>query len=127
MRPHDGRAIPTFLRQAVEGKPVTVFGDGQQTRSFCYVEDLIRGIHALAMSTEFLPVNLGNPEERTLVELAETVIRLVGSSSQVVFEGARDARMGARGAARGRSAADDRLATHTRRGPGLIRDRPAHG
>jgi dTDP-glucose 4,6-dehydratase len=86
MRPHDGRAIPTFLRQAVEGKPVTVFGDGQQTRSFCYVEDLIRGIHALAMSTEFLPVNLGNPEERTLVELAETVIRLVGSSSQVVFE-----------------------------------------
>jgi dTDP-glucose 4,6-dehydratase len=86
MRPHDGRAIPTFLRQAVEGKPVTVFGDGQQTRSFCYVEDLIRGILALAMSTESRPVNLGNPEERTLLELAETVIRVVGSSSQIVFE-----------------------------------------
>jgi dTDP-glucose 4,6-dehydratase len=86
MRPHDGRAIPTFLRQALEGKPVTVFGDGQQTRSFCFVEDLVRGIYALAMSAESLPVNLGNPEERTLLELAETVIRVVGSSSQIVFE-----------------------------------------
>jgi dTDP-glucose 4,6-dehydratase len=86
MRPHDGRAIPTFLRQALEGKPVTVFGDGQQTRSFCYVDDLIRGIYALAMSAESLPTNLGNPEERTLLELAETVIRVVGSSSQIVFE-----------------------------------------
>jgi dTDP-glucose 4,6-dehydratase len=86
MRPHDGRAIPTFLRQAAEGKPVTVFGDGRQTRSFCYVDDLIRGIYALAMSTEFLPVNLGNPEEHTLLELAETVIRVVGSPSQIVFE-----------------------------------------
>ena len=71
MRPHDGRAVPTFLRQAVEGKPVTVFGDGQQTRSFCYVDDLIRGIYSLAMSAESLPMNLGNPEERTLLELAE--------------------------------------------------------
>src|SRR5262245_53319174 len=86
MRPHDGRAIPTFLRQAIEGKPVTVFGDGLQTRSFCYVDDLIRGIYALAMSREALPVNLGNPEERTLLELAETVIQVLGSSSPVVFE-----------------------------------------
>ena len=86
MRPHDGRAVPTFLRQAIEGKPVTVFGDGQQTRSFCFVDDLIRGIYSLAMSAESLPMNLGNPEERTLLELAETVIRVVGSSSEIVFE-----------------------------------------
>lgn len=86
MRPHDGRAIPTFLRQAIEGKPVTVFGDGQQTRSFCYVDDLVRGIYGLAMSREALPVNLGNPEERTLLALAEAVIQVVGSSSPIVFE-----------------------------------------
>ena len=86
MRPHDGRAIPTFLRQAIEGKPVTVFGDGQQTRSFCYVDDLVRGVYALAMCREVLPVNLGNPEERTLLELAETVIQAVGSASPIVYE-----------------------------------------
>ena len=71
MRANDGRAIPTFLRQALEGKPVTVFGDGSQTRSFCYVDDLIRGIVLLAESDEHLPVNLGNPDEKTLLELAE--------------------------------------------------------
>ena len=86
MRPNDGRAIPTFLRQALEGKPVTVFGDGSQTRSFCYVEDLIRGITLLAESNEHLPVNLGNPDEKTLLELAETIIRLTGSASEIVFE-----------------------------------------
>ncbi|MDQ3671232.1 MAG: SDR family oxidoreductase [Actinomycetota bacterium] len=86
MRPNDGRAIPTFLRQALEGKPVTVFGDGSQTRSFCYVEDLIRGLVLLAESDEHLPVNLGNPDEKTLLELAETIIRLTGSSSEIVFE-----------------------------------------
>jgi dTDP-glucose 4,6-dehydratase len=86
MRAHDGRAIPTFLRQALEGKPVTVFGDGSQTRSFCYVDDLVRGIVALAESQEHLPVNLGNPDEKTLLELAETIIRLTGSSSEIVFE-----------------------------------------
>jgi dTDP-glucose 4,6-dehydratase len=86
MRPNDGRAIPTFLRQALEGKPVTVFGDGSQTRSFCYVDDLVRGLHLLAMSGEHLPVNLGNPQERSLIELAEVVIRLTGSSSEIVFE-----------------------------------------
>jgi dTDP-glucose 4,6-dehydratase len=63
-----------------------VFGDGRQTRSFCYVDDLVRGLYALAMSDEAYPVNLGNPEERTLLELAETVIRVVGSSSRIVFE-----------------------------------------
>jgi dTDP-glucose 4,6-dehydratase len=86
MRPHDGRAIPTFVRQARENKPLTVFGDGSQTRSFCYVDDMIRGLYALAMSEEHLPVNLGNPTELTLLELAETVIDLTGSSSEIVFE-----------------------------------------
>jgi dTDP-glucose 4,6-dehydratase len=86
MRPHDGRAIPTFVRQALENKPITVFGDGSQTRSFCYVEDLIRGIYMLGTSGEHLPVNLGNPSEFTILELAETVIRLTDSSSEVVYE-----------------------------------------
>ena len=86
MRPHDGRAIPTFLRQALEEKPLTVFGDGSQTRSFCYVDDLIRGIVLLAESGEHLPVNIGNPNEMSLLELAETVIRVTRSSSQIVFE-----------------------------------------
>jgi dTDP-glucose 4,6-dehydratase len=86
MRPHDGRAIPTFMRQALEGKPVTVFGDGSQTRSFCYVDDLIRGLFLLATSDEHLPVNIGNPTEMTLIELAEAVIRATGSESEIVFE-----------------------------------------
>ena len=86
MRPHDGRAIPTFVRQALEGKPLTVFGDGSQTRSFCYVDDLIRGLYLLAMSEEHLPVNIGNPNEFTLLELAETVIRLSGSPSEIIYE-----------------------------------------
>jgi dTDP-glucose 4,6-dehydratase len=86
MRPHDGRAIPTFVRQALENAPLTVFGDGSQTRSFCYVDDLIRGLVALAESGEHLPVNIGNPGEFTLLELAETVIRVTGSKSEIVFE-----------------------------------------
>jgi dTDP-glucose 4,6-dehydratase len=86
MRRDDGRAIPTFLQQALEGKPVTVFGDGSQTRSFCFVDDLVHGLYLLAQSGEHLPVNLGNPEERTLLDLAQTVIRVTGSPSQVVFE-----------------------------------------
>jgi len=86
MRPHDGRAIPTFVRQALEGQPITVFGEGTQTRSFCYVDDLIRGLVLLAESDEHLPVNIGNPREFTLNELAETVLRVTGSSSEVVHE-----------------------------------------
>ena len=86
MRAHDGRAIPTFVRQALENKPLTVFGDGSQTRSFCYVDDLIRGLYLLATSDEHLPVNLGNPREFTILELAETVIRVTGSNSEIVFE-----------------------------------------
>jgi dTDP-glucose 4,6-dehydratase len=86
MRPHDGRAIPTFVRQALENKPLTVFGDGSQTRSFCYVDDLIRGLYALATSGEHLPVNIGNPHEMTLLELAEAVVRVTASRSEIVFE-----------------------------------------
>jgi dTDP-glucose 4,6-dehydratase len=86
MRPSDGRAVPTFVRQALEGKPLTVFGDGTQTRSFCYVDDLIRGLVLLAESDEHLPVNLGNPAEFTLNELAETVTRVTGSKSEIVYE-----------------------------------------
>jgi dTDP-glucose 4,6-dehydratase len=86
MRPSDGRAVPTFVRQALEGKPLTVFGDGSQTRSFCYVDDLIQGLVLLAESGEHLPVNLGNPAEFTLNELAETVLRITGSKSELVYE-----------------------------------------
>ena len=86
MRPHDGRAIPTFLRQALQDKPVTVFGEGSQTRSFCYVDDLIRGFVLLAESDVHLPVNLGNPKELTLLELAEAVIEVTGSRSEIVYE-----------------------------------------
>jgi dTDP-glucose 4,6-dehydratase len=86
MRAHDGRAIPTFLRQALEGAPLTVFGDGSQTRSFCYVGDTIRGLMLLAESGEHLPVNIGNPDEKSLLELAETIIRLIASPSEIVFE-----------------------------------------
>jgi dTDP-glucose 4,6-dehydratase len=85
MRPHDGRAIPTFVRQALEQKPLTVFGDGSQTRSFCFVDDLIRGLIALAESGEHLPVNIGNPQEFTLLELAEKVIEIFGGGP-IVFE-----------------------------------------
>jgi dTDP-glucose 4,6-dehydratase len=86
MRPHDGRAIPTFVRQALDGQPLTIFGDGSQTRSFCYVDDLIRGLVLLADSGEHLPLNLGNPREFTLNELAETVIAVTGSKSEIVYE-----------------------------------------
>ena len=86
MHRHDGRAIPTFLGQALEAKPLTVFGDGSQTRSFCYVDDLVRGLCLLAESEEHLPVNIGNPHEMTLLDLAETVIRVTGSKSEILFE-----------------------------------------
>jgi dTDP-glucose 4,6-dehydratase len=86
MRPHDGRAIPTFLRQALANRPITVFGDGSQTRSFCYVTDLIRGMIALAESGHHQPVNIGNPDEFTLLELAETVKELTGSTADIVYE-----------------------------------------
>jgi dTDP-glucose 4,6-dehydratase len=86
MRPHDGRAIPNFLDQALDEKPLTIYGDGSQTRSFCYVADLIRGLILLAESGEHLPVNIGNPSEYTIRELAEAVLKATGSKSQIVFE-----------------------------------------
>jgi dTDP-glucose 4,6-dehydratase len=86
MRPHDGRAIPTFFRQALEDRPITVFGDGSQTRSFCFVDDLVRGILALAESGHHDPVNIGNPNEFTLLELAREVIEISGSKSEIVYE-----------------------------------------
>jgi dTDP-glucose 4,6-dehydratase len=86
MRPHDGRAIPTFLRQAITNQNITVFGEGQQTRSFCYVSDLIDGMIRLAESGHHLPVNIGNPNEFTLLELARTVIEVTGSTSEIVHE-----------------------------------------
>jgi dTDP-glucose 4,6-dehydratase len=87
MRKYDGRASVQFLNQALANKPLTVYGDGSQTRSLCYVEDLIRGLFLLATSEEHLPVNIGNPDhEVTMLELAETVIRVTGSSSEIVFE-----------------------------------------
>ena len=86
MRPHDGRAVPTFVRQALANEPLTVFGDGSQTRSFCYADDLVRGLVALAQSGEHLPVNIGNPTEYTLVELAQKVIDVTGATSEILFE-----------------------------------------
>ena len=87
MRRNDGRATVTFLHQAIEGKPLTVFGDGSQTRSLCYVDDLIRGLYLLATSDEHYPVNIGNPDhELTMRELAEACIRVTGSSSEIVYE-----------------------------------------
>jgi dTDP-glucose 4,6-dehydratase len=86
MRPHDGRAIPTFIRQALDDKPLTVFGDGGQTRSFCYVTDLIEGILRLIDCDYHEPVNIGNPGEFTILQLAEVVIELTGSRSTIVHE-----------------------------------------
>jgi dTDP-glucose 4,6-dehydratase len=85
MRAFDGRAVPTFLRQALEHKPVTVYGDGSQTRSFCYVSDLINGLIKLAESHEHYPVNIGNPAEFTVLELAQAIVEVTGSSSEIVF------------------------------------------
>ena len=133
MRPHDGRAIPTFLRQALSDRPITIFGDGSQTRSFTYVDDLIAGIIALAESGEHDPVNIGNPDEYTLLQLAEAVIEVTGASSELVYEAlpvddpkvrqpditrARELLgLGAQGAAARRPAAHDRpgRSRHARR------------
>jgi dTDP-glucose 4,6-dehydratase len=86
MRRRDGRAVPAFLSQALAGEPITVFGDGSQTRSLCYVDDLVDGIDRLLASDHPLPVNIGNPNEITMLELARTVRDLCGSRSEIVFE-----------------------------------------
>jgi len=86
MRPNDGRAIPAFVPQALKGEPITIFGDGSQTRSFCYVSDLVEGIHRLLISSHNEPVNIGNPHEMTIKEMAESIIRLTGSKSELIFK-----------------------------------------
>lgn len=86
MRPNDGRAIPTFIPQALRNEPISVFGDGSQTRSFCFVSDLVEGIFRLLSSDIHDPINIGNPAEMTIRELAEAVIRITGSSSQISYK-----------------------------------------
>jgi len=86
MRIDDGRALPTFMSQALRGEPITVFGDGSQTRSFQYVDDLIEGIFRLLLSDETEPVNIGNPDEITIEEFAEEIIRLTGATSTITYE-----------------------------------------
>jgi dTDP-glucose 4,6-dehydratase len=86
LHPSDGRVISNFMMQALEGEPLTIYGDGSQTRSFCYVDDLIEGIVRLAASGEHLPVNIGNPDEFTILECAQAVLEVTGSKSQLVFQ-----------------------------------------
>jgi dTDP-glucose 4,6-dehydratase len=86
MRLHDGRVVPAFLTQALSHRPLTVFGDGRQTRSFCYYSDLIEGIFRLMMSDYSEPVNIGNPQERTMLEFAQEILRVTGSRSKLVFQ-----------------------------------------
>jgi dTDP-glucose 4,6-dehydratase len=84
MRLKDGRALPAFFSQALKGEDITVFGDGLQTRSFCYVDDLVEGIYRLLMSDYHLPVNIGNPDEVTINEFAEEIIKLTGTKSRII-------------------------------------------
>jgi dTDP-glucose 4,6-dehydratase len=86
MKLDDGRVVPAFMDQALRGQPLTVFGDGSQTRSFCYVSDLVDGLCRLMLSEERYPVNLGNPYEMTILEFAERIRRLTGSRSELIFE-----------------------------------------
>lgn len=86
MRLDDGRALPAFMGQALRGEDITVFGDGSQTRSFCYVDDLVEGIYRLLLSDYALPVNIGNPTEITIKEFAEEVVKLVGSNSKIIYK-----------------------------------------
>ncbi len=86
MRANDGRVVPTFITQALAGKPLTVFGDGKQTRSFCYISDLVEGIRRLMEKRYNMPVNLGNPTEKTMIELANIVIGLTRSDSKITFK-----------------------------------------
>lgn len=85
MRVNDGRVVPAFVSQALRNQPITIFGDGSQTRSFCFYSDLIEGIYRLMMSDETQPVNIGNPEEKTMVEFAREIVRVTGSKSKLVF------------------------------------------
>ncbi len=86
MRLNDGRVLPAFIGQALRGEDLTVFGDGKQTRSFCYVDDLIEGIYRLLMSDYHLPVNIGNPDEITILDFAKEIIRLTVTQQKIVFK-----------------------------------------
>ncbi len=86
MRLNDGRALPNFVYQALSGQPLTVFGDGKQTRSFCYVDDLIEGIYRLMLSDEHMPVNIGNPQEITMLEFAERIRKHFDDKPKIIFE-----------------------------------------
>jgi dTDP-glucose 4,6-dehydratase len=86
MRLDDGRVLPAFMGQALRGEDITVFGDGSQTRSFCYVDDLVEGIYRLLLSDEVMPVNVGNPSEISILEFAQEIIELTGSSSQIIYQ-----------------------------------------
>jgi dTDP-glucose 4,6-dehydratase len=86
MRPHDGRAIPTFVPQALKNLPITIFGNGSQTRSFCYVSDLVEGIYKLLMFDINDPINIGNPHEMTIKQMAEIVLKVTGSNSELVYK-----------------------------------------
>ena len=125
MRLNDGRAVPAFMSQVLRNQDVTVFGDGSQTRSFTYITDLVDGIIKLMLSSENDPVNIGNPVEMTIKQIAETIIKMTGSTSKIVYrplptddpEAAparhhprpHAARLGAEGAARRRADQDDRI------------------
>ena len=85
MRTHDGRAIPNFITQALKGEEITVFGDGSQTRSFCYISDMVEGIYRLMFSDYNLPVNLGNPNEMSILDLAKVIIKLTKTKSKIRF------------------------------------------
>lgn len=86
MRINDGRAIPTFIAQALKNEPITVYGDGGQTRSFCYIDDMVKGIYSLILSKYNYPINLGNPHESTILELAELIIKLTKSKSKIIYK-----------------------------------------
>ncbi|GIK39405.1 MAG: epimerase [Chloroflexota bacterium] len=93
MRLEDGRVVPNFIAQALRGEPLTVYGDGSQTRSFCYVSDLVEGIYHLLLSNEVEPVNIGNPVEMTILDFAKTIVELTGSQSEIVFVRPTDMRI----------------------------------
>ena len=86
MQLHDGRVVPAFLDQALRGQPMSIFGDGSQTRSFCYIDDMVEGLYRLMFSDERYPVNIGNPHEMTILEFAEAIQRLTGSKAPVAFK-----------------------------------------
>lgn len=93
MRLEDGRVVPNFIAQALRGDPLTVYGDGSQTRAFCYVQDLVEGIYRLLLSNEVEPVNIGNPNEMTILQFAQKIVELTGSSSEIAFVTPTDMRV----------------------------------